>query len=238
MACPKCGQKLAQKYGKNGSFIACTGYPECSFTSDYERDAEGKVRLVERSGTNTDISCEKCGSEMVIKRSRYGEILACSAYPECKNIKNFMRLPDGSLKVLATGEKLGEKCPECSDGEVVLKSGRNGLFAACSRYPECKFTANIQTDDSGRLTVKRQEAAAEMGTCEKCGKPMVVKRGFRGPFLACSGYPECKNTKSMTAKTAAQKGPAKKAASKKAPVGTKAKKSSPAAVKKAKTKKK
>jgi DNA topoisomerase-1 len=215
MACPQCGKPLQQKYGKNGPFIACTGYPDCSFTSDYERDEEGKVKLLERKQENTGFTCEKCGSELVIKRSRYGEILACSGYPDCKNIKNFIRLTDGTIRVLSTGEKLGE-CPSCKKGEIVLKSGRNGLFAACSRYPDCKFTANVEADEEGKLSVKKESIPTEMGTCEKCGKPMVVKRGPKGPFLACSGYPDCKNAKSMKAKggaAAAKKegGTAKKA---------------------------
>lgn len=200
MPCPECGKDLTVKYGKNGSFIACSGYPECSFTTDFERDEEGKIRFIERKDSEqTGIICDKCGAEMLIKTGRYGEMLACSAYPACKNIKNFMRLPDGSIRVLTAGEKLGEKCPTCSVGDVVLKSGKNGLFAACSRYPDCRFTAGIELNSEGKLKVIKHKEAENIdyGNCEKCGKPFVVKKSFRGPFLACSGYPDCKNTKSM-----------------------------------------
>ncbi len=223
--CPECGKDLTIKYGKNGAFVACTGYPECAFTTDFERDENGKLRFVARSGPeSTGLTCEKCGSELVIKKSRYGEMLACRGYPDCKNIKNFIRLKDGTIRVLNAGETLGQKCPECGKGDVVLKSGRNGLFAACSTYPACKFTANIQADDQGNLVMKPKAAPETMGTCEKCGRPMIVRKSFRGPFLACSGYPECKNTKSMkTAKdgdtpAAPKKSPAKKAPAKKTPL--------------------
>ncbi len=208
--CPQCGKPLAIKNGKNGPFVACTGYPDCSFTSDFERTPEGEIQFVARKGPeSTGISCDKCGSEMMIKRGPYGEMLACSAYPDCKNIKNFIRLPSGDIRVLEPGEKLGGKCPVCSEGDIVLKSGRNGIFAACSRYPSCKFTANVEAGDDGKLTIKAPKEQEEAGVCDKCGKPMVVKRSFRGPFLACSGYPDCKNTKSLKS---ASGGRAKKSA--------------------------
>lgn len=197
MTCPECGKDLAIKYGKNGPFIACTSYPKCSFTSDYERDNEGKIIFVERKEPQaTGIICEKCGKEMVIKKSRYGDMLACSGYPECKNIKNHIKLQDGTIKVINSGEKIAENCPVCHEGHVIVKSGRNGLFAACSNYPKCKYTGSIDTDESGNIVVK-ETPSENMGVCEKCGRNMIVKKSWRGPFLACSGYPECKNTKSI-----------------------------------------
>jgi DNA topoisomerase-1 len=224
------------KHGKNGTFVACTGYPECSFTSDFERGDDGKIIFKEhKNAESTGIMCEKCGAELVIKRSRFGEMLACSGYPECKNIKNFIRLPDGSIKVLAAGEKLAESCPDCGKGDVVLKSGRNGLFAACSTYPNCKFTANVAADEHGNLTIKPKAAQETMGTCDKCGKPMVVKKSFRGPFLACSGYPDCKNTKSMKGAGSGD-APAKATKAVKTPAKTTTKKAT--ATKKATTTKK
>lgn len=237
--CPVCGKDITFKYGKNGPFIACTGYPECSFTSDFERDEDGKVKLMERKGPEaTGISCEKCGAEMMLKQSRYGEMLACSGYPECKNIKNHIKLPDGTIKVIEAGQKLGEKCPTCKEGDVVLKSGKNGLFAACSNYPGCKFTGNVEADAEGNLKLKEAPEAQVVGVCDLCGKPMVMKKSWRGPFAACSGYPECKNAKSLkkaasgepasprkpkaeaatgTKKTAAKKTGTKKASAEKAP---------------------
>ncbi|GAB7140078.1 type I DNA topoisomerase [Deferribacterales bacterium RsTz2092] len=195
--CPTCGKELAVKYGKMGQFIACTGYPECSFTSDYSRGEDGNITLVaKKPAEQTGIKCEKCGADMVLKRTRFGEMLACSGYPECKNIKSHIKLPNGKLHVIEVGEKVGDKCPQCG-GDVVLKSGKRGVFAACANYPDCKFTASVEADDDGKFILQDKKKVEQMGVCEKCGKQMVVRRSARGPFLACSGYPKCKNTKSM-----------------------------------------
>jgi len=69
----------------------------------------------------------------------------------------------------------------------VVKVGRFGVFLACSAYPECKNTRELEEPES--------DADAE--PCENCGKPMVVKRGRFGQFLACSGYPDCKTTRKL-----------------------------------------
>ncbi len=196
--CPECSKNLLIKIGKNGAFIACSGYPSCKFSSNFKRDDKGAIELIEEKELQgAGITCEKCGTEMVFKKTRYGEMIACPKYPECKNIKNFVRESDGNIKILEAGQVLDEKCPECQK-DITLKVGKNGMFAACTGYPDCKFTANIQEKD-GKITIKKSEEN-ENGTCEKCGKPMVVKRTFRGSFLACSGYPDCKNTKPIKKK--------------------------------------
>ncbi len=90
------------------------------------------------------------------------------------------------------GQPTGVKCDKCGEGELVEKSGKFGLFLACSRYPDCDNTKEIETPgDQG--TEELEE------TCENCGKPMVVKRGRFGMFLACTGYPECKTTRKIIA---------------------------------------
>ena len=98
-------------------------------------------------------------------------------------------------------------CPECNL-PMTIKSGRNGLFLACTGYPECKHTANYNRDEKGSIVVEASpEIGKEEGTCEACGKPMVVKQGKYGSFLACSGYPECKNTMNMASKDREDQGP-------------------------------
>jgi DNA topoisomerase-1 len=88
-------------------------------------------------------------------------------------------------------------CPECKS-PLGIKVGKNGPFLACSAYPECKFTSNFIRSEKGEIRmVERPKDEPTDETCEKCGKPMVRKQGRFGPFLACSGYPECKNTLSL-----------------------------------------
>src|SRR5215831_1079131 len=88
------------------------------------------------------------------------------------------------------GAPTGETCPECGS-ELLEKRGRFGKFLACSSYPDCRYTRNL--DGSGRA---EDEPANE--TCPTCGKPMLIKHGRFGKFIACSGYPECKTTKPVT----------------------------------------
>ncbi len=86
-------------------------------------------------------------------------------------------------------------CPECRK-PLAIKSGRNGLFLGCSGFPDCKYTANFTRDEKGNVVVESSpDIGKTEGTCEVCGRPMVVKRGKFGPFLACSGYPECTFTR-------------------------------------------
>jgi len=86
-------------------------------------------------------------------------------------------------------------CPECQK-PLAIKSGRNGLFLGCSGFPECKYTNNFGRDEKGNIVVESSpDLGKEEGSCEVCGRPMVVKSGKFGTFLACSGYPECKQTR-------------------------------------------
>ena len=81
---------------------------------------------------------------------------------------------------------IGRKCPECGS-ELIKRNGRFGEFIACSAYPKCKYTEQIEKEDAQKSDEK----------CDKCGSSMVIKNGPRGKFLACSAYPECKNTKPL-----------------------------------------
>ena len=97
---------------------------------------------------------------------------------------------------LKLAKPLGRACPKCGE-ELLLRSGRYGNFVACSGFPKCKYTEQI--DDEGKTVEIKEELSDEK--CEKCGKDMIVKNGRNGKFLACSGYPECKNTKSLETET-------------------------------------
>ena len=110
---------MVVKWGRNGRFLACPGYPQCKNTKPLEEDEEAAT---------TDEICAQCESPMVVKTGRYGRFLACSAYPDCRNVKPFA---------------LGIECPEedC-EGELVEKQSRKGkVFYGCNQYPSCKFAS-------------------------------------------------------------------------------------------------
>jgi DNA topoisomerase-1 len=98
-----------------------------------------------------------------------------------------------------------EVCEKCGS-PMVIKWGQFGRFMACSGYPECKNTKEITSDEAP----KEGEASAENAEpepCENCGKPMALKRGRFGQFLACTGYPECKTTRKIAAGSKSAKKP-------------------------------
>ena len=90
-------------------------------------------------------------------------------------------------------EATDETCENCGK-PMVIKTGRFGRFVACTGYPQCKTTRQIKADNPEAGA----DADAETDeTCEQCGKPMVLKTGRFGKFIACSNYPTCKNTHPM-----------------------------------------
>jgi DNA topoisomerase-1 len=94
---------------------------------------------------------------------------------------------------LKRGIEIGEACDKC--GMPMLKRvGKFGLFIACSGYPDCTNTREIETAEA-----ESETGEEEIEACENCGKPMAVKRGRFGQFLACTGYPECKTTRKLIA---------------------------------------
>ena len=86
-------------------------------------------------------------------------------------------------------------CEKCNSS-MVIKWGRNGEFIACTSYPDCRNTKEFKRGELGKIIIVEDEDSGE--TCEKCGKPMKIKRGRYGSFVACSGYPDCKNTKALS----------------------------------------
>ena len=165
--CPQCNRPLHIKMGKNGLFLACSGYPDCNFTRDYTRNEKGAVEPVEPPDEEAvDKACEKCGSSMVVKRGRYGTFLACSAYPDCKFTQ--------SLGQEGAGRSTGVRCPaEGCDGELVeRKSKRGKIFYGCSRFPNCDFALWDKPVDI---------------PCPRCEAPFLVEKTTkkRGTFLTC-----------------------------------------------------
>ena len=124
--CEKCGKPMVVKWGKNGSFLACTGYPECKTTKEIIRDIAGIITLVPQK-TTTEI-CDVCQAPMMVRRGKFGEFLACSRYPECKTTKPI---------------SLGVMCPRPNCGGQISerRSKRNKSFYGCSNYTKtaCDF---------------------------------------------------------------------------------------------------
>ena len=137
-----------------------------SFYDDFDKtlqkaktEMEGvKITLKE---DQTDLICEKCGRPMVVKFGRYGKFIACSGYPECKNIKKIVH-------------ETGAECPKCG-GKVVLKKTKRGrVFYGCSEYPNCDF---VSWDEP------------TMEKCPRCGKTLLKKKGKHPKFYCIT--PDC-----------------------------------------------
>jgi DNA topoisomerase-1 len=99
-----------------------------------------------------------------------------------------------------------EVCEKCGS-PMVIKWGQFGSFMACSGYPECKNTKEIASEEPAKEGGDAAAAEAEPEPCENCGKPMALKRGRFGQFLACTGYPECKTTRKIASGTKTAKKP-------------------------------
>jgi len=123
--CPQCGaHQLVKKRGRYGWFIACSGYPECT----YSRPVDEDVAEAEAHGGGQ--ACPECGEgKLILRRGRFGPFLGCSRYPECKYIKRIE-------------QTTGVVCPKCREGELVTrKSKKRKTFYGCNRYPDCDFVA-------------------------------------------------------------------------------------------------
>jgi len=176
--CERCGSPLVLKWGKHGSFFACSAYdktnPEsCTFTK------ENPINLTDLDSadvqeTTQEEYCENCGRPMVLKRGRFGQFMACSGYPDCKTTRRLdqgKKIPDVPLE---------EKCPECGRN-MLLRHGRYGEFVSCSGYPDCKY-------------VKQNFIGMK---CPECKEGELVEKRARkrgNSFYGCSRYPKCKFT--------------------------------------------
>jgi DNA topoisomerase-1 len=201
LTCEKCGAQMVIKLGRHGQFLACSTYPECKNTKEFQRRETGEIAVIEEKPVEE--TCEKCGAPMTIKTGRFGKFLACSNYPKCKNTKKILVNGEGKLEV-AQEETTSETCEKCGS-PMTIKTGRFGKFLACSNYPECKTTKRIGAQGGGKGEKAQADPTGE--NCEKCGAPLVYRRGRFGPFIACSTYPKCRFTrKANAAQPPAQEG--------------------------------
>ena len=176
--CERCGSPLVLKWGKHGSFYACSSYkkddPEsCTFTKENPINLP-ELDTAEMPETGQDEYCENCGRVMVLKRGRFGQFMACTGYPDCKTTRRLdqgKRVPDVPLE---------ETCPQCKRN-LVLRHGRYGEFISCSGYPDCKY-------------IKQNFIGVKCPQC-KDGELVEKKARRRGnTFYGCSNYPNCEFT--------------------------------------------
>jgi len=175
--CERCGSPLVIKWGKHGSFYACSSYDKedpnsCTFTK------ENPINLPDLDSadvqeTTQEEYCENCGRTMVLKRGRFGQFMACTGYPDCKTTRRLdqgKKVPDIPLE---------ELCPKCGRN-LMIRHGRYGEFTSCSGYPECKY-------------VKQNFIGVKCPLCKD--GDLVEKKARKGnTFYGCSNYPKCKFT--------------------------------------------
>ena len=175
--CERCGSPLVIKWGKHGSFYACSSYDKddpnsCAFTKENPINLPD-LDSADMQETTQEEYCENCGRVMVLKRGRFGQFMACTGYPDCKTTRRLdqgKRVPDIPLD---------EKCPKCGRN-LMIRHGRYGEFTACSGYPDCKY-------------VKQNFIGVKCPLCDD--GELVEKKARKGnTFYGCSNYPKCKFT--------------------------------------------
>ena len=137
-----------------------TFYDEFSDTLKKAKEAMDGVKI-QLEEDKTDIICELCGRQMVVKTGRYGKFIACPGYPECKNIKKIIN-------------ETGAECPKCGGRVIVKKTKKGRVFYGCKEYPNCDF---VSWDEPS------------MEKCPQCGKTLLKKKGKK-PKLYCI-TPDC-----------------------------------------------
>ena len=176
--CEKCGAPLVIKWGKHGSFYACSTYDKddpntCTFTKENPINLPDLDSADMQETGGADEYCENCGRVMVLKRGRFGQFMACTGYPDCKTTR---RLDQGKK---VPDIPLDELCPKCGRN-MMIRHGRFGEFTACSGYPDCKY-------------VKQNYIGVKCPDCKE--GDLVEKRARKGnTFYGCGNYPKCKFT--------------------------------------------
>jgi len=134
--------------------------------------------------------CPECGGRTCYRFGKNGRFLSCSNYPECNYAAPINREGQPLLP-----ERVNMVCPE--DGsDMILRTGRFGKFIASANYPETQFVVNL--DKKGGIKYPAIPPVETDLECEKCGKHMNLRRGKRGPWLGCSGFPKCRGRMAWT----------------------------------------
>lgn len=168
--CPNCGGELLRRQGRFGEFIACSNYPKCKYSRNADASAEGASE--EKAAPEVlDEKCPQCGKNLIKRKGRYGEFIACEGYPKCK----YSRKIEGAAKEKKPLVSTGVKCPSCGTGEIVERFSRRGKFYGCTNYPKCGFVSNY---------------APIARACPQCGNSYMLRKELKkGNFAEC---PQCK----------------------------------------------
>ena len=168
--CPNCGGELLKRQGRFGEFIACSNYPKCKYSRNADASAEGASE--EKAAPEVlDEKCPQCGKNLIKRKGRYGEFIACEGYPKCK----YSRKIEGAAKEKKLLLSTGVKCPSCGTGEIVERFSRRGKFYGCTNYPKCGFVSNY---------------APIARACPQCGNSYMLRKELKkGNFAEC---PQCK----------------------------------------------
>ncbi|MBM4352667.1 MAG: type I DNA topoisomerase [Deltaproteobacteria bacterium] len=147
VSCPKCSSPMVVRFGRKGSFLACSAFPECKTTLAFQRGEDGRLSVIEEKVA--DEKCDQCSSQMVLREGRFGRFWACSNYPKCRGTRPY---------------STGFPCPkpDCGGTLVEKKSKKNSTYYRCSRSPQCDHVS------FGR---PRQVP------CPSCGLPYMEEKG-------------------------------------------------------------
>jgi DNA topoisomerase-1 len=194
--CDLCGSPLLLKWGKFGSFYACSAYNKkdkssCTFTKE---NTAGKPDMNTPEGqeaTEQEEYCDNCGRVMVLRRGPFGMFMSCPGFNEDPPCKTFRKLSSKQQQKVAAPQPTGENCPQCGK-PLVLRQGSYGEFVSCSGYPKCKYV---------------KQNIIEGLKCPKCGVGDLAERKARrgNIFWGCTNYPKCDFTSNL--KPVAQKCP-------------------------------
>jgi DNA topoisomerase-1 len=141
--------------------------------------------------TPAPYKCEKCGAPTMYRLGKKGRFLSCTRYPDC----------DYAAPIDAMGKPQPPQmtdilCPLCGSG-MTRRTGRFGAFMGCVNYPTCKGIVRIDPKKNTVVPPKVPAMQTDL-KCEKCGRPMNLRRGARGPWLSCSGFPKCRGRKAWS----------------------------------------
>jgi DNA topoisomerase-1 len=184
--CDVCGSPLLLKWGKFGTFYACSAYNKkdptsCTFTKENIASKPDLNTPEAQEAGDTEEYCENCGKVMVMRRGLFGPFMACPDYNADPPCKTFRKLSQKQQQ--KPPEPTGEDCPLCGK-PLVLRQGAYGEFVSCSGYPKCKYI---------------KQNLIEGMKCPKCGAgDLAERRARRGnTFWGCTNYPKCDFTSNL-----------------------------------------